>query len=81
MLLLEKQNAAYERPIVILWVKFRSGHVKRADVGVTVVEVSVQGQEVDIVHADVIAFRRTLEKADIDQGCTVEPKEKMLDLR
>ena len=73
MLLLQQQNTAYERPIVILRVKFRGSHVERPDVRVTVVEVRVQRQEVDIVHADVIAFRRTLEEADIDQGSTVEP--------
>jgi hypothetical protein len=54
-------------------VELRGGHVEGPSLRETIVQLLVEGEQVHIMHSNVIRAVAALQEAHIDECCSVEP--------
>lgn len=73
MLLGEQQDSSHVRLVMVQRVQLGRGHVERPVGGEPVVQSLIQGQQVHVVHGQVIRVVTALLEANVDQRRSVEP--------
>ena len=75
MLVGDEEDAPDKLAIVVLGVEARGGEVPRPPGGVRVRQVVVEGQQVDVMHHEVVAgCVHAKQVSDVDQRAEVEPE-------
>lgn len=70
----EQQDASHVGLVVVERVQLGRGHVERPVLGETVVQGVVQGQQVHVVHRQVICVVAALQVTDVDERRSVKPE-------
>ena len=73
MLLGEQQDPPHVRLVVVQRVQLGRGHVEGPALGEPVVQSVVQGQQVHVVHRQVVCVVAALQEAHVDERRSVKP--------
>lgn len=72
MFLGEQQDSSYIGFVVVERVQLRWGHVERSILGETVVQSIIQGQQIHVMHRQIVGVVTTLQVAHVDQRRSVK---------
>lgn len=73
VLLGQQQDAAHVGLVVVERVELRGSHVEGPGLGEAIVKLLVEGQQVHVVHGDVVRAVAALQEAHVDERCPVKP--------